>query len=338
MTFEQFAKTLFPFCGDGSKTFEFVVVLVDKLMEEPANDVDEQKAANGEYNPLAVLQPDALRRIYNGSRNISAKAASVIMGRVDKQKFDDFISSFSFDALTSLCAKLSEQGIRADSQNVGSVCAELFVEILSSSAKIDLTRIMGESKTEFAAELHVDIPPRVPQAPLSTIFIRDGQIHIGGTSIQLPEKLLPPTEIDSIEMGYVSKLFEAYADAEKIEEMTQQELPQYGKYLRNFREQREHYYNAVYVLERVRGVFSPDDGDQFEIFKKETYDGISDVYSDDYDDGFARLTAVLKQAAVINANKSLLSNIRNLIGISERKGVCHILVSEGTISSWVIVI
>jgi hypothetical protein len=178
----------------------------------------------------------------------------------------------------------------------------------------------------------------VPQTEISTVFVREGQIHIGGTSIKLPERLRPPAKVDKIEMGYAPKLLEAYSDAEKTSEVTEETLPRYPKYQQNFKEQREHYYNAVYVLERVRGVFSADDGEQFDILKQETYDGISDVYHDDYNNGFARLVAVLKQAAVINVSKSLLSNIRNLIGISEKKGVCHILVSEGTIPSWVVVI
>jgi hypothetical protein len=337
LTFSEFAKTLFLFCGDGRKTGEFVIALTDNIMEEPVTEADERKAADGEYNPLLALQPDALKRIYNGSRNISVKAASIIFGRLDKRKFDDFVFSASPDALMGLCAKLGEWGISANTQNVGAVCAGLFADILASLAHMEPKQAKDGFMNEFSADIAPDFP-RVPQTEISKVFIRGGQIHIGGTSIKLPEKLLPPIEIDKIEMGYVPKLFEAYADAEQLNEITQETLPRYPKYQRNFKEQREHYYNAVYILERVRGVFAAEDGDQFDILKQETYDGISDVYADDYDDGFERLKAVLKHAGVIDVSKSLLSNIRNLIGISEKKGVCHILVSEGTIPSWVFVI
>jgi hypothetical protein len=51
--------------------------------------------------------------------------------------------------------------------------------------------------------------------------------------------------------------------------------------------------------------------------------------------GYARLTEVLKQVALIDVSKSLLCQIKNLIGISEKRGVCHILVSDGRIKSWV---
>ncbi|MDR0858246.1 MAG: hypothetical protein LBN97_04365 [Oscillospiraceae bacterium] len=339
MTFGDFSQALFPFCGDGRRTADFVVVLVDNIMEEPSNESDKRKANDGEYNPLVALQPDALKRLHNGSRNISAKAATVILGHLDKRKFDDFIFGFSLDALTALCAKLREYGVDANAQNVGEVCADLFEGILKSCVIATAKRQASNSEVEFADEIAPDLAsPRIPQAQLSTVYIRDGQIHIGATTIKLPERLLPPEKIDKIEMGYIPKLLEAYTDAEKVIEVTQANLPEFQRYQRNFTEQRENYYNAVYIFERVRGVFSAEDGDQFDILKKETYFGISDVYADDYDNGFARLTAVLKQAAVIDVSKSLLSNIGNLIGISEKKGVCHILVSEGTIPSWVVVL
>jgi hypothetical protein len=46
------------------------------------------------------------------------------------------------------------------------------------------------------------------------------------------------------------------------------------------------------------------------------------------------LIEVLKQAVVAPVGKSLLSNIPNWIGNSEKKGVCHMLVNDGKIR-WV---
>jgi hypothetical protein len=329
VTFSEFAKMLFPFCGNGANIADFVLALTDGVMESPPGD----DAAN----PLYDLQPDALRRIYNGNRGITPQNASVILGRLDKGQFAEYLERLSTDALDGLCTALNGSGIDANIGDVRAVCADLFEQILKACVTGDKRGAKTET-AEFGENLSANaITAALPTAPLASVYIVDGKIHIGGAVIKLPERLLPPAKITKAEMGYVPKLFEAYTDAEKPKTVTQNTLAAYPRYLRNFKEQREHYYNAVYVFERVRGVFADSEGNQFDILKQETYDGISEVYADEYDDGFERLIAVLKQAAVINVHKSLLCNIRNLIGISEVKGVCHILVSDGVIPSWVTV-
>ena len=130
MEFNGFAQLLFPFCGDGQKKSDFVTTLIDNIMEEPSNETDKVKAANGEYNPLAALQADALNRIYNGSRRISSQNASVILGRLDKDRFNDYISGFTTDALKSLCHVLNGNNISTTHFDVGKTCAELLEEAL----------------------------------------------------------------------------------------------------------------------------------------------------------------------------------------------------------------
>lgn len=130
MDFNGFAQLLFPFCGDGQKKSVFVTTLIDNIMEEPSNETDKVKAANGEYNPLATLQADALNRIYKGSRRITSQNASAILGRLDKDRFNDYISGLTTDALKSLCSTLNEHNISATHFDVGKTCAELLEEAL----------------------------------------------------------------------------------------------------------------------------------------------------------------------------------------------------------------
>ena len=337
LDFSILANTLYPFCGDGGNKPDFVITLTDNFMEEPQNEADEQKSLDGEYNPLTAVKPDSLKSFFNGSRKISVKNATFILGRMDKNKFEDYITKFSPDTLNSVCAALGKHGITADLLNVGKVCADLLEAALRQSIEPAKKNIKEIGQEEFTDEIAIPAESvRIPAIPLANVFIRDGKIHIGGAAvINLPEKLIPPDEVLPTEMGYVPKLFEAYSDDAKPKSVTQINLVEYPKYRTNFNEQREHYFNAIYVMERVRGVFAAEDGNQFEILKKETYDGISEVYREDYISGYIRLNAVLKQTGLINMSKSLLANIPNLVGISEKKGVCHILVSEGVIPSWV---
>lgn len=98
--------------------------------------------------------------------------------------------------------------------------------------------------------------------------------------------------------------------------------------------QRKAYYAAESVRRSVRDVI--DDGDhQFELLEDEAYAGIEETYWSDYKNGFERLNAVLGKITSVALNKSALLHITNLIGTLEKKGICHILVNNEKIDSWV---
>ena len=71
MTFSDFAKTLFPYCRGKKSHSEFVVLLVDMIMEEPQSEEDKRDSQNDDYNPLSSLMPDTLSKIYSGKCSIS---------------------------------------------------------------------------------------------------------------------------------------------------------------------------------------------------------------------------------------------------------------------------
>lgn len=150
-----------------------------------------------------------------------------------------------------------------------------------------------------------------------------------------PETLAVPEEVESEELIYVKELLAAYADAEKIPEMSKESLDLYPKYKSDFGRRRKDYYAAETIRRASRDVFGDRDPDQFSILKDETYDGVIDVHSQDYPHGVARLNAVMSQAAAIPVNKCILSRMPNWIGASEKKGVCHILVNDRRIKGWV---
>lgn len=147
-----------------------------------------------------------------------------------------------------------------------------------------------------------------------------------------PEKIEPPSELDDKEEVYVNELLAAYGEDAGEEYDNIDELPQ--KYAKNFNRQRSDYYNAESIRLSSRDVYSSDEGNLFEEFKAETFDGIIDVVEDDYDTGFDRLKSVTKHAGNLNYSKSALPRIPNWIGPSEKKGTCHILVNDKKIK-WV---
>ena len=160
-------------------------------------------------------------------------------------------------------------------------------------------------------------------------------IYLGTEKIRLPVELTPQNDISPQELPYVNALCDVYA--ERINRVvtieTLNSLP--PALHRNFAEQRKAYYSAESIRHSVREVFS--DGDkQFLSLEEDAYDGISDTYySDRHSSGYDRLLAVLDKVTSITLSKSAIMKIIGLIGNLEKKGICHILVNDGKIKSWV---
>ena len=91
---------------------------------------------------------------------------------------------------------------------------------------------------------------------------------------------------------------------------------------------------AEWLHHSVRDVF--DGGEEkFEALKKDAYDGIESTYLQDYDNGFQRLQEVLDKITNTTLDTSSIDRIKSLMKNVHKKGICHILVNDGTINSWV---
>lgn len=164
---------------------------------------------------------------------------------------------------------------------------------------------------------------------LDTIY---GNIRFGGRKLNMPTSMLPPEKIDLEEMPYILALLEAYSDELGVQINDTEGLEKYNIYFENFKRQRKDYYSAETIRRFVRDTLS--DSKQFKVLKDEVYDGIIDTHEQDYDSGYKRLIEVLKQVARINISKCMLDSKLHCIGISERKGVCHMLVNDNKLR-WV---
>ncbi|MDR2559003.1 MAG: hypothetical protein LBC86_05610 [Oscillospiraceae bacterium] len=185
MLFSEFVQTLYPLLGGGMNVGAFVAELVDNFMENPASKADDVKAANGEYNPFAKLQEATLKQYYNGNSQISQKNAAAILGRMDKAKFAAFVYEFSPDALSTLCDDLKKYGVMPTSLNVGEVCGDLFEGALRQFA-VNKKMPTQVGKEEISNELGIFPDGRVP---METVYLMNGRLHIGETSIKLSDKL-----------------------------------------------------------------------------------------------------------------------------------------------------
>jgi hypothetical protein len=136
MTFSEYAQMLYPVIGGGVKTSEFVLALVNNVMEVPTSDIDKENDANDKYNPLASLVVSTLEKIFSGKRKMSEKKAQAILAHLDNGRFKSYIAGFTVDTMLELGGTLRNNGIQV-SENTDAIaekCSELFADIIRETA------------------------------------------------------------------------------------------------------------------------------------------------------------------------------------------------------------
>lgn len=195
---------------------------------------------------------------------------------------------------------------------------------------LDSVMIQYIDSFDFSIVEHLPIQ-QIINDHIKTIY---GKIRFGGLVIDAPTSVEPSAEIETEEkeMPYVKELLRAYSEKVNKDIKSIEDLTTYPECKENFNRQRKDYY-AIETIERfVRDTFTNDD--EFKKLKEEIFNGIIEVHEEKYDNGFERLKADLKQAVMVNTQKSLLDSHLNLIGNAQRKGTCHKLVNDNRIK-WV---
>jgi len=206
---------------------------------------------------------------------------------------------------------------KAQKNTLAVFLADVFLHTLKISNKDSQQKSSGGGQTdsETATELTPDVNKKK----------RFSSLHL----------LSPPSEVAPQEIPYVTELMAAYGDAEGIAEFSRETLILFPQYSDNFTRQRKDFYAAESVRRGLRDVYDETEPDQFEVLKDETYDGVVDVWEQDYRNGYLRLVQVLAQAVQIRVDRCWLIRDTDWIGNSQKKGVCHVLVNEGRIKGWV---
>lgn len=353
MEFKDFVQILHPIIGGSSSQSTFVKTLFDVIITEDGQSaLDEQSEVT-------------YRSYFNGKTGIS-RIAKKISPYIETENFVSYIHEFSDETVSSLCDSFREYLPEIDSFNAGKQLADLFLSILKAaagakrkspvSAKTDTESVSDhdelKEKVLTSGKVLADIWGRtvegvlrqqkedeLPLSPITpTRYDSNSRIiYLGTDEIVLPMQLVPQSAIETHELPYINALCEVYA--EKIsQEVTPDSIDTLPPmYKRHFAEQRKAYYSAESVHRSVREVFT-DGEQQFNALKDDAYDGIEPTYFDDnYATGYDRLRAVLEKITSTTLTKSALVNIIGLISNLEKKGICHMLVNDERIRSWVVI-
>ena len=140
-------------------------------------------------------------------------------------------------------------------------------------------------------------------------------------------KTVVPVDIQDEELGYVTELYAAYGDATGADIKTREDLNRTG-YQRHFEFQRKSYYMAETIHQEIRDSILPDEEDCFDVLKDEIEFGIYETCRREYDNAVKKGDAVMERAVDIPLSPNIMKVTLNWIGAGEKKGICHMLVSD----------
>lgn len=162
-----------------------------------------------------------------------------------------------------------------------------------------------------------------------------GILRVGSRIVKI-DPLIAPEDVDPSEeeRAYIKALLEVFSaligkDIDSIVELRCGNTNYYKELINN----RECFYSAESIRHVIRDAFS-DGEEYFTKYKDELYEGVIVVHHMKYSDGYDRLQAVLDKSTSMNLNCQKLERLY-IIGAKEKKGICHMLVDEGKITSWI---
>lgn len=161
-----------------------------------------------------------------------------------------------------------------------------------------------------------------------------GVLIIGKRKVKI-DPIIAPTRVEPSEeeRQYIKEMLKVFAEflrveVDSIRELKLADCDLYKELISN----RECFYSAESIRHIVRDAFQ--DGDEyFDSYKEELFEGIVVVHHRTYPDGYERMQAVLDKSTSMNLNRQKLERLY-IVGAKEKKGICHMLVDEGKIISW----
>jgi hypothetical protein len=137
-----------------------------------------------------------------------------------------------------------------------------------------------------------------------------------------PQSPEPPSDVAAHEIGYVTKLLGAYADAHQTKITQVTHITTIPKFLNHLKRSRQWFFQAE-ALNRFSRDHYPIGA--FDDLKKQILDGVIDTHERDFPHGFDRVCATTDRAAdLMLGNNELVPHT----AVGDKKGICHHLANE----------
>lgn len=286
-----------------------------------------------EEKPYDLAEVTLRNYFNNGKIN---DLASKVWNRLDRTEFERTIEDASDDARTSLATSIKNGSYttkRVDRGTVAHVCTDLFIEIIGEAA--GQTAIKSKKNFPMTRESKIDIRTGQHQ---SIEYIKDKNVlRVDGVDYTISPELSEEKSNITVELPYKLALYEIYTIklGKKINDQNlKQKAPR--NIISHFDRQQRDFNDAAWYEHSLRDTVADFDN-QFSLLKHDAYDGIEETYyNDEYgNNGMKRLREVQNKIITITLDLSNLKNIDNILSNNIKKGLCHLMVNDKLIKSWV---
>jgi hypothetical protein len=151
--------------------------------------------------------------------------------------------------------------------------------------------------------------------------------RFGGGLKDRPPVKLPPSLHDKKESNYIKQLLSAYSEHTNVH-LDEFEVISYQSINDHFNRQREAFYSAESLRTFARDSVLPG---TYSALQKDIFDGVIDVVTEDFEDGYKRVKNVLKESKAVPIESNGLFEV---VRVNDRFGICHQLVNDQKIK-WV---
>ena len=331
MTLSEYIKLLKPLQIEGA-VGDFLYELFDHFVRLPTKAEKMAEAAGGEkFSPIrrTYTSSESLRKIANNNSNMKPACAAELCSLYDEDRFVGFMidrrddTDFIREGL--LAAGFSTILPDGDDDHLV-IAARLLHAILTNITK-GITDTKPPLQPYLVKSIHEDA--------FKQAHVENNILTIGTYQIKLPFSTNDIRSENEKDLPYVVSLLEAYSKRMKVEYKSIDDLKERPELWHHFQMQQKSYFTAEAMSRSVRDLFA-DAEVHLKLLKDEIYNAITPVYYDlDIHDGITRLKEVLKLAETAQLNSTILLNIKGLIDIEAKKGICHILIKDKYITSWV---
>lgn len=153
--------------------------------------------------------------------------------------------------------------------------------------------------------------------------------RFGGGLPDRPDAPPPPDKPVAEELGYISKLMEAYGDHLKRDVNVLADISNDMDLREHYVDSRVQFYSAESLRSFSRDYLPPG---EFQKLQDEVHEAIKDDIRDDHPSGYKRLLAVVKTARFVQLTAHALVS---KLTLRDRGGICHQLANDKTEVRWV---
>lgn len=276
LTFADFLQVCFKysvFKGETKYKYEFVPYFCTLFMSYPDSDYADSLDQEDNYYPFSNTSQSYrsfITKIFRGVEAVPKTEAAKIYGAFNATGFTDAVYELSAqESFEDFITEFRNKGIEFGESDEGEVLSLAFKKIVTDlSEGVETTSIQSVPLVDRLGRTLDEVEP-------AKVFIDKAKhkLIVGKQAIDV--SYIPfSDEIQLEEQKYIQALLAAYADKNKVDSLTVEDLKKdYLFFYDDLKQQRRFFFDASSVFHAVRDAFS-DGENELEILKDEAYDGI----------------------------------------------------------------